>query len=233
MKEENLTMDQEKTLFDKVEVTKSLTFQKRIYVYLKRTFDVLISLVGILFLIPICFIVKILYLCCGDFNSIFFKQERIGLRGRHFQLYKFRTMKPNADAILLEIMEQDEILRKEYEENKKMKNDPRITKAGKIIRKLSLDEFPQFINIFKGDMSFVGNRPYLPREKEDMGSYYKDIIMTKPGLTGYWQVNGRSNTSFLNRLQMEKRYSNIQSISLDIKIMIKTVIQLFKHDGAM
>lgn len=232
MKEENLMMEQE-TLFEKVEVTKSLTFHKRLYVYFKRTFDVLISMMGIFFLIPICFIVKILYMASGDFHSIFFKQERIGLRGKHFCLYKFRTMKPNADEILLDILANNEKLRIEYEENKKMKNDPRVTKAGRIIRKLSLDEFPQFINIFKGDMSFVGNRPYLPREKEDMGSYYKDIVRTKPGLTGYWQVNGRSNTNFLYRLQMEQKYSNIQSLHLDIKIMFKTVIQLFKHDGAM
>ena len=100
-----------------------------------------------------------------------------------------------------------------------------------IVRKLSLDEFPQFINIFKGDMSFVGNRPYLPREKNDMGSYYKYIIKTKPGLTGYWQVSGRSKTTFLNRLRMEKRYSNIQSLSLDIKIIFKTILQFFKCGG--
>lgn len=209
------------------------TFKKRCYVYSKRTFDVLISLMGILFLLPLIFIVKMMYLCTGDFKSIFYSQERIGLRGKIFRLYKFRSMKPNADQLLLDLLNSDPAIREEYEENKKIKNDPRITKVGKIIRKLSLDEFPQFINIFKGDMSFVGNRPYLPREREDMGKYYDDIVKTKPGLTGYWQTSGRSNTTFLYRLRMEKKYSNIQSFGLDIKIMFKTVVQLFKHDGAV
>lgn len=209
------------------------TFKKRCYVYTKRTFDVLVSLIGILFLVPLILVIKIMYVCTGDFHSIFYSQERIGLRGKIFRLYKFRTMRLHADEILEKILMNDPALREEYEENKKLKNDPRITKAGKIVRKLSLDEFPQFINIFKGDMSFVGNRPYLPREREDMGEYYEDIVRTKPGLTGYWQTSGRSNTTFLYRLRMEKKYSNIQSFSLDIKIMFKTVVQLFKHDGAV
>ncbi len=133
----------------------------------------------------------------------------------------------------MELLKNNEEIRQEYEMNKKLKNDPRITKAGKLIRKLSLDEFPQFINIFVGHMSLVGNRPYLPREKVDMGGYYQDIVMTKPGLTGYWQTHGRSNTSFLYRLRMEKKYSNMQSFGLDIKIIFDTIIQLFKRDGAM
>jgi len=225
-------MNQEKVLF---EDTRSglATYRKIAYVCSKRTFDVLVSIFGMLWLLPLALIIKVMYVCTGDFASIFYKQERIGLRGKIFMLYKFRTMKPNADAILASLLESDEALRLEYEENKKMKNDPRITKAGKIVRKFSLDEFPQFINIFKGDMSLVGNRPYLPREKEDMGSYYHFIIRTKPGLTGYWQVNGRSNTTFLNRLRMEKKYSNIQSFGLDMKIIFKTLVQLFKRDGAM
>ena len=233
MKEENLTMDQEKTLFDKVEMTKSSKFKYMSYRLSKRTFDVLISIFGILFLLPLSILIKIAYMLTGDFHSIFYKQERIGLFGIHFQLYKFRTMKPNADEILLKILENDEALRNEYEENKKMKHDPRVTKVGRVIRKLSLDEFPQFINIFKGDMSFVGNRPYLPREKDDMGNYYKYIVSTKPGLTGYWQTSGRSNTSFLYRLQMEKKYSDIRCLKLDVKIIARTILQLFKHDGAV
>ncbi len=225
-------MNQEKVL---IESTHSgiATFKKICYVCSKRTFDVLVSLIGMLWLLPLAIIIKVIYVCTGDFHSIFYKQERIGLHGKTFMLYKFRTMKPHADELLKIILANNEDLRNEYEENKKMKNDPRITKAGKIIRKLSLDEFPQFINIFKGDMSLVGNRPYLPREKEDMGSYYKYIIKTKPGLTGYWQVNGRSNTTFIDRLRMEKKYSNIQSFGLDVKIIFKTMEQFIKHNGAM
>ena len=203
------------------------------YRYTKRLFDVLISFVGILFLIPIVFVVKVLYVCSGDFASIFYSQQRFGLNGKIFKLYKIRTMRVDADEVLVEILANDEALRLEYETTKKMKKDPRITKFGSIVRKLSLDEFPQFINIFKGDMSLVGNRPYLPRERNDMGVYFDEIVKTKPGLTGYWQTSGRSNTTFLYRLQMEKEYSNIQCFSLDIKIIFKTFIQLFKHDGAV
>ncbi len=211
----------------------SSSFKFQCYRLVKRTFDVLISLVGILCLIPIIVLIKIAYLCTGDFHSIFYTQDRIGLFGKTFKLYKFRTMKPNADEILADLLASNPLLKEEYEENKKMRHDPRITKAGNVIRKLSLDEFPQFLNIFKGDMSFVGNRPYLPREKEDMGNYYKYIIATKPGLTGYWQTSGRSNTSFLYRLRMEKKYSEIRSLKLDIKIIFKTVVQVFKRDGAL
>ena len=231
MKEENLMMEQE-TLFEKVEVTKSSKFKYMTYRLSKRTFDVLISIFGILLLLPISIVIKIAYLLTGDFHSIFYKQERIGLFGNYFKLYKFRTMKPNADEILVKILENNEALRNEFEENKKMKQDPRVTKVGRIIRKLSLDEFPQFINIFKGDMSFVGNRPYLPREKEDMGNYYKYIVATKPGLTGYWQTSGRSNTNFLYRLQMEKIYCYILCFKIDFIIIVTTLLQLFKRDGA-
>ena len=209
------------------------SIKDRGYRYTKRLFDVLISFVGIVFLIPIVFVVKILYLCSGDFASIFYTQNRFGLNGKIFKLYKIRTMRIDADDILADILANNEELRIEYETTKKMKHDPRITKFGGIIRKLSLDEFPQFINIFKGDMSLVGNRPYLPREREDMGIYFDDIVKTKPGLTGYWQTRGRSNTTFLCRLQMEQEYSKIRCFSLDIKIIFKTFLQLFKHDGAV
>ena len=103
-----------------------------------------------------------------------------------------------------------------------LKDDPRITKVGNLLRKTSLDELPQLINVLKGDMSLVGNRPYLPREKEDMGEYYKEIVKTKPGITGYWQVNGRSDVSFERRLKLETYYSNHCSLDLDIRIFFRT-----------
>ena len=124
-------------------------------------------------------------------------------------------------------MAENEDLKKEYKTNKKLKNDPRITKIGKIIRHCSIDEMPQFINIFKGNMSLIGNRPYLPREKDDMGMYYTHIIKTKPGLTGYWQTSGRSNTTFEQRLGLESYYSNHQTFKLDIRIFFKTFSVVF------
>ena len=213
-------------------LTHDISIKKYLYFGVKRLFDILIALIGCLFLLPIILIVKISYLLHKDFDSIFFRQKRIGKNGKEFNLYKFRSMVPNADEVLKELLKNDEAARKEYKVNKKLKNDPRVTSMGKILRVTSLDELPQFINIFKGEMSLVGNRPYLPREKEDMGLYYNDIIKTKPGLTGLWQVMGRSNTTFEERLKLEQYYSNNFGFRIDIKIFFKTFGVVIKHKGA-
>ena len=202
------------------------------YRFIKRLFDIGCGLIGVVILIPITLIVKLVTVLTGDFAPILFKQNRIGKNGKEFKFYKFRSMVPNADEILFKTLEMDKVAAEEYKKNKKFKNDPRITKIGKIIRKLSIDELPQLINVLKGDMSIIGNRPYLPREKEDMAEYYDDIIKTKPGITGYWQVNGRSKTTFKERLEMEKYYSNNYSLILDIKIFLKTFkVVLFGKDA--
>ena len=212
-------MNSEATL----EETQSLHIKKYIYLGVKRIFDIALSLVGCLFLLPIALIVKISYILNNDYESIFFSQDRIGKNEKTFKLYKFRSMVVNADKVLEELLKNDKEARKEYKLNKKLKNDPRITKMGKILRKTSLDELPQLINVLRGDMSLIGNRPYLPREKEDMGIYYDTILKTKPGLTGYWQVSGRSNTTFEERLKLEEYYSNHAGLKMDIKILFKTV----------
>ncbi len=213
-------------------LTHDISIKKYLYFGVKRLFDILIALIGCLFLLPVIIIVKISYLLHKDFDSIFFRQKRIGKNGKEFNLYKFRSMVPNADEVLKELLKNDEAARKEYKVNKKLKNDPRVTSMGKILRVTSLDELPQFINIFKGEMSLIGNRPYLPREKEDMGLYYNDIIKTKPGLSGYWQVMGRSNTTFEERLKLEQYYSNNFGFRIDIKIFFKTFGVVIKHKGA-
>lgn len=212
--------------------SEAIDIKKILYSVIKRFFDILIGLIGIIFMIPLAFIIKAVSIINRDYNSIFFSQERIGKDGKLFTLYKFRTMVPDADNILYQLMQSDEEFKKEYTLTKKSKNDPRITKIGKVLRKTSLDEFPQFINVFLGQMSLIGNRPYLPREKEDMGEYYKDIITTKPGITGLWQTSGRSNTTFEERLQLEKKYSLVNSMKMDIKIFFKTIIQVLKREGA-
>ena len=212
----------------------TLYYQLKRYLYLgiKRVFDIICALIGLLFLIPITIIVKIAYMLQGDFHSIFYTQNRIGKNGKEFKFFKFRSMCVDADEVLFRTLEIDQLMREEYELNKKLKNDPRITKVGKVIRKLSIDEVPQFINVFLGDMSMIGNRPYLPREKKDMNKYYDEIIKTKPGLTGYWQVNGRSDTTFKKRLELESYYSENYSLVLDIKIFIKTFsVVLFGKDA--
>lgn len=213
----------------------SLNFSKvKKYSYLitKRLFDIILSLFGILFLIPLSIIIKISYILNKDYSSIFYTQTRIGKNGKEFKLYKFRSMIPNADEVLKKLMDTNTDIFNEYSKNKKLKNDPRVTKVGKFIRKTSLDEFPQFINVFKGDMSIVGNRPYLPREKKDMGNYYNDIVKTKCGIVSYWAIHGRSDVSFERRLELEKYYSNHQSLKLDIEIFFRAFSVVLLKKGA-
>lgn len=203
-----------------------------LYLGIKRIFDIIVGIIGLIVLIPIIVFVKIGSMVTGDFGSIFFTQNRIGKNGKEFKFYKFRSMVPNADQVLFELLEKDKELAKEYKENKKLKDDPRITKMGKFIRRFSIDELPQLLNVLKGDMSLVGNRPYLPREKEDMGEYFDDIVKTKPGITGYWQVSGRADVSFANRLKLEKYYSNNRGFRMDVKIIFKTFGAVFGGHGA-
>ena len=202
------------------------------YHFIKRVFDLLCSTIGCIALIFISIIIKIVYMINGDFHTIFYTQDRIGKDGKLFRLYKYRTMVPNADVYLTYLLENNEDLRLEYEENKKLANDPRITKAGKLIRRLSIDELPQMINVFLGDMTIIGNRPYLPKERKDMKGFYWDIIKTKPGITGYWQVSGRSDTTFVTRLKLEQYYSKHYGLKMDIKIFFKTFKVVLFGKGA-
>ena len=203
-----------------------------LYLSSKRLFDIFISLIGLIILIPVTIVVKIAFMVTGDFKSVFFVQERIGKNGKTFRFFKFRSMIENADEVLFKALAENKELAKEYKKNKKLKNDPRITKAGRLIRRFSIDELPQFINIFLGDMSLIGNRPYLPREKKDMGKFYNDIVKTKPGLTGHWQTSGRSNVSFGQRLKLEQEYSNKAGFKMDIKIFFKTFSVVLFGKGA-
>ena len=205
---------------------------KIIYRVTKRLFDIIVGLIGIIFLIPISIIVKIAYICTGDFHSIFLIQKRIGVNGKEFNFFKYRTMIINADEVLFTLLKENKEIAKEYKKNKKLKNDPRITKAGKILRRTSIDELPQLINVLKGDMSLIGNRPYLPREKEDMGDSYDEIVKSKPGITGYWQVSGKENSTFEKRLELEKYYSNNMSLGMDLKIFFGTFKAVFFGHGA-
>ena len=203
-----------------------------IYYMVKRFFDILFGLIGVVLLIPITVFVKIAYICTGDFKSIFFTQKRIGLNGKTIKIFKFRSMVPNAEQKLEELMKNDENIRKEYLENKKLENDPRITKVGGFIRKFSIDELPQLINVFIGNMTLIGPRPYLFREIDDMGDYYKYVIACKPGLTGLWQVSGRSDVSFKHRLKLDEKYVRERSILFDIKIFFKTFSVVLFRKGA-
>lgn len=188
----------------------------------KRIADIIAAIPGMVILVPLTVYVWISNRRQGDKDPIFFVQERIGRDGRLFKMYKYRTMVPGAEAILEEMMERDAAIREEYEVNKKLKDDPRITKAGKFLREKSLDEFPQFFNVLKGDMSLVGPRPYLPREKEDMGDQYDDVIAMKPGITGMWQTHGRSDVDFDQRLELDAFYYRNWNLWLDFFLLIRT-----------
>lgn len=208
-------------------ITVEVDISKILYLAFKRVFDIVISLLGIIVFLPV-FIIVACAIRLESSGKAVFTQNRIGLNGKLFRLYKFRSMVANADEVLVKLLAENKAMNREYSLNKKLKNDPRITKIGAFIRKLSIDELPQLFNILKGDMSFIGNRPYLPREKKDMYPYYDDIVLTKPGLTGLWQVSGRSDTSFKFRCRMEAKYSKTYNLKDDVKIFFKTFGIIFK-----
>lgn len=202
------------------------------YGFFKRFFDILGGLFGVVLLLPVIVTVKIVTLASGDHDSIFFTQERIGQNGKIFKLYKFRSMVPDADEVLKKILKEDKAAAREYQKMRKLTDDPRITKIGGFLRKSSLDELPQMVNIFKGDMSIVGCRPFLPREKKSMLSYYDDIVTVKPGLTGFWQVSLRSRGTFKERLKMERYYAQNCSLVFDVEILWKTFKAVLEREGA-
>lgn len=205
-----------------------------LYKFIKRIVDIIGGLVGIILLIPITIVLYVITLFSKENKGpLFFEQLRIGKNGKEFRLYKYRSMVMHADEKLWEYLNNNPEAKEEYKKYKKLREDPRITKLGKFLRKTSLDEFPQFINVLKGDMSLVGPRPYLYREKEDMGENYNIIITAKPGLTGYWQVNGRSDVDFNERTKMDVEYIKNRSLWLDFKILIKTILKVFKRGGAL
>lgn len=200
---------------------------------IKRFIDILAGVAGCVILLPLMLFVKYKYVQSGDRDPIIFSQNRIGRNGKLIKIYKFRSMIPNAEEVLEKMMAEDPKIKEEYLTNKKLVNDPRITKVGKVLRKTSLDEWPQFINVLKGEMSFIGPRPYLPREKDDMGKYYDSIIQCKPGVTGMWQANGRSDVSFDYRCKLDDYYYRNWSIWLDFIIMYKTVKAVVYGKGSL
>mgnify|MGYP004631643981 CR=1 FL=1 len=204
---------------------------KVLYKVIKRTFDIVVSLVGCIFLLPIIIIVKISYLISKDYNSIFYTQTRIGKNGKEFKLYKFRSMIPNADEVLKKLLE-NPIYKDEWQRNQKLENDPRITKMGKILRKTSLDELPQMINVLKGDMSMIGPRPLVKGELDAHHGNHAIYESVRPGISGWWAVNGRSATTYEKRLELEYYYCENCSLMLDIKCFFMTITTVLHKRGA-
>ena len=212
----------------KIDIKKTNIF----YLIIKRLVDILGGLVGVIILLPMIPIVWLFRRKNKEDGPLFYDQLRIGKKGRTFKLYKFRSMVIGADDALEKYLKENPEEAKQYKKFKKLENDPRITKTGKILRKTSLDEWPQFINILMGNMSLVGPRPYLPREKEDMKDYYEYIIKAKPGLTGPWQIGGRSDVTFEDRMKIDIEYIQNKGLITDFKILLKTFLKVFKKDGA-
>lgn len=202
------------------------------YKILKRIVDIIGALCGIIMLVPMTIGIYIANLIVGDNGLIFYSQNRIGKDGKIFKMYKFRSMVMGADEKLEKYLEENEEARREYKINKKLKDDPRVTKIGKFIRKTSIDEFPQFVNVLKGDMSLVGPRPYLPREVDDMGKAYPYITAVKPGVTGLWQVRGRNDVTFKDRLNLDMEYFEKKSLLFETKILFWTVKSVVCKKGA-
>lgn len=208
-----------------------------IYDFLKRLTDIIGSLVGLIILSPLLFLVAIAIRLDSPGPIMADTPMRAGRNGKLFKIYKFRSMVQNAH----EILENNPKLLEEYKKNSyKIFNDPRVTNVGKIIRKYSIDEFPQFLNILKGEMSLVGPRAYYPYELEEQQEkypqskkYVKVILSGKPGLTGVWQVTGRSEINFDERVKMDASYVTRRSIFYDFLIMLKTVPAVISGRGAV
>lgn len=197
------------------------------YEFFKRSIDVICSIIGLISLSPIFLIVSIL-IRLESKGEIIFKQKRVGLNGEEFEIYKFRSMVANAEELKEKLAEENEMSGPMF----KMKDDPRITKVGKFIRKTSIDELPQLINVVKGEMSLVGPRPSLPKEVAKFEEWMNERLLVKPGLTCYWQVSGRNNIDFEDWMKLDIKYVRERNFWLDIKLILKTILVLFGDENA-
>lgn len=208
--------------------TKETLKEVDVYKYIKRIIDFSLSLIGLIILSPVFLIIAILIKKESN-GPVFFKHKRIGKNGKEIYLYKFRSMVPNAEELIKNFTPEQ---MKEFKENFKLENDPRVTRIGKILRKTSLDELPQLINILKGDLSIIGPRPVVKDELEKYGANKEKFLSVTPGLTGYWAANGRSDITYEQRMTMELYYVDNRSFKLDMKIFIKTIISVLRKEGA-
>lgn len=197
----------------------------------KQTFDLIVSLILMPLLLPLIGIIGIIIRLETPGHAIY-AHDRIGEKGKPFRCYKFRTMQKDAEEKLNELLEESEEIRSEWEKHWKLKDDPRITKVGRFLRKTSLDELPQIFNVLRGSMSLVGPRPYLLRERDEIIDDLPLLCSTKPGITGLWQVSGRSTTGHKHRVRLDTWYVMNWSLWLDIVILFKTVRVVTKMEGA-
>ena len=197
------------------------------YLFIKRLIDIVASLIGLVLLSPLLLIVSIA-IKVESKGPVIFKQKRVGLNGKLFDIYKFRSMVQNAEELKKKLEDKNEMSGPMF----KIADDPRITKVGKFIRKTSIDELPQLVNVLKGEMSLVGPRPSLPREVEQFDSWMFKRLQVKPGLTCYWQVSGRNSIDFENWMKLDIKYVEERNTLVDIKLIFKTFFVLFGDDNA-
>ncbi len=199
----------------------------------KRLFDIVFSLAVLIFFFPVYLLLALL-IAVSSSGPIFYVQERVGKNYRRFECIKFRTMVVNADDLLMEMIETSPQLRQEFEDNFKLKYDPRITWIGHFLRVTSLDEFPQFWNVLMGDMSVVGPRPLVVEELPRYGSHIDRVLTIRPGITGLWQVSGRNDIPYPQRVRMDLYYANARNFWMDLWIVVKTigVVVFPKNNGA-
>ncbi|WP_445661309.1 sugar transferase [Bacillus sp. FSL M8-0063] len=201
------------------------------YVFIKRALDIIGAIIGLVIFSPFFIVIPLLFLIGENKGPVFFKQVRIGEKGKEFRIYKFRTMIVNAEE---KLKRNKELYRKYLENNYKLEphEDPRITKLGQFLRKTSLDEIPQFLNVLKGEMSLVGPRPVVVEELEEYQEKVHEFLSVKPGVTGYWQVSGRSDVGYPERVDLELYYVYNASVWFDIKILLLTVKNVLLSKGA-
>ena len=197
------------------------------YLFLKRVIDIVLSIIGLIVLSPILLITVILIKVESKGPAIF-KQKRVGKDGKLFDIYKFRSMVINAEELKKSLEVNNEMSGPMF----KIKEDPRITKVGRIIRRTSIDELPQLVNVLKGEMSLVGPRPSLPNEVEKFEDWMKTRLRVKPGITCYWQVMGRNSIPFREWMKLDIKYVNERSTFLDLKLIFKTAFVLFGDESA-
>ncbi|AFC32983.1 Sugar transferase [Paenibacillus mucilaginosus 3016] len=190
-----------------------------VYLAMKRMIDIVGAIVGLVITAPLFIILAILIKLEDPKGPVFFKQQRVGKNEALFHMFKFRSMVSNAEELLAQLLSQNEVSGHMF----KMKNDPRITRIGRFIRKTSLDELPQLWNVLRGDMSLVGPRPPLPREVKEYSNYHKQRLSVTPGCTGLWQVSGRSQLGFEEMVELDLKYIANRNLFFDIKIILKTV----------
>jgi lipopolysaccharide/colanic/teichoic acid biosynthesis glycosyltransferase len=205
----------------------SSRYHRPVYQFLKRVFDIVFSIVALLILSPIFCAIAIV-IAVTDGPPMVFRQSRLGMRGKLFHIYKFRTMVKNAEAILRSRPD----LWKEYQETYKIKNDPRISRLGKFLRNTSLDELPQLFNVLKGEMSIVGPRPIVQAEISKFGDQADIYLSMKPGCAGLWACSGRSDTTYEERVRLEREYFDKASLWFDMRIIFKTLVAVLLRRGA-